>query len=132
VFRQSTVVVAIKEELICCIASDVAEVSSVNVFWEKRLRTLVGRAVHVASLIFTWLPFVATLGKALSVHHNRCNAPPGGIWISQITVPLLWLSAFLHGQQGTLERKFDVWPHFTTGNKGQIVVDASLWGIGGI
>jgi len=45
---------------------------------------------------------------------------------------LLWLSAFLHGQQGTLERKFDVWSRFTTSNKVQIVVDASLWGIGGI
>jgi len=72
------------------------------------------------------------LWKALSVHHNRCNAPSGYLWISQITVPLLWLSAFLHGQQGTLQRKFDVWSHFTTSNKVQIVVDASPWGIGGI
>jgi len=47
-------------------------------------------------------------------------------------VPLLWLSAFLHGQQGTLQRKFNVWSHFTTCNKVQIVVDASPWGIGGI
>jgi len=54
VFGQSTVVVAIKEELIRCVASDVAEFLSVNVISEKRLRTLVGRAVHVASLIFTW------------------------------------------------------------------------------
>ena len=70
VFGQSTVVVAIKEELIRCVASDVAEFLSVNVISEKRLRTLVGRAVHVASLTLTWLPGVDMLGKALSVHHN--------------------------------------------------------------
>jgi len=49
----STVAVAIKEELIRCVVSDVAEFSSVKVISEKRLRTLVGRAVHVALLFFT-------------------------------------------------------------------------------
>ena len=54
VFGQSTVGVAIKEELIRCVPSDVAEFLSVKVISEKWLRTLAGRAVHVASLIFTW------------------------------------------------------------------------------
>jgi len=67
---KSTVVVAIKEELIPCVAIDVAQFLSANVISEKRLRTLVGRAVHVASLTLTWLPGVDMLGKALSVHHN--------------------------------------------------------------
>ena len=66
------------------------------------------------------------------VEQNRCSAPAGCVWTSQITIPLLWLSAFLHRQKGTLERKFDVWTHFTTSNRVQIVVDASPWGIGGI
>jgi len=41
-------------------------------------------------------------------------------------------SAVCHYLQGTLERKLDAWSRLTTSNKVQIVVDASLWGIGGI
>jgi len=104
VFGQSTVVVAIKEELIRCVASDVAEFLSVNVISQKRLRTLVGRAAHVALLIFT-RPCQGKLSACTTIDHY---------------------------QQGTLERKLDVWSRLTTSNKVQIVVDASLWGIDGI
>jgi len=64
VFGQGPVVVASKEELSRCIANDIAEFLSVNVISEKRLRTLVGRAVHVAPLIFTWLPLWPCCGRS--------------------------------------------------------------------
>ena len=52
------------------------------------------------------------------------------IFTRQVRHALLWLLAFLRGQQGNLERKFLVWPcrsaHYS------FRLDASPWGIGGI
>ena len=52
VIGQGTVVVAIKKVSPQCIASSVADVRTVNVVSEERSRISVGRAGHIASVLF--------------------------------------------------------------------------------
>jgi len=57
------VVIAIKPELLQHSYNDVCGFLRINVITAKRLRTLVGRATHVASIIVFWIPFVSQYGR---------------------------------------------------------------------
>ena len=95
------------------------------------LRTYTGKAQSMASLLYTWRPFVHMLYGAMSVGAPG-DAPSNCIWTKQVLVPLLWLRAFLQQQHGNLRRHWNVDSYFNRGPRIQITTDASPWGVGAV
>ena len=60
----------IKDELLIDCKTMAQEALSSNTYSCKRLRTLVGKAVHVSSLLIFWRPFVKMLWAPLLAGHS--------------------------------------------------------------
>jgi len=129
---KDTVVAFIKTDLMNDILNLCTEIRSLNVYPLKRLRTLVGKVVHVAGLLHTWRPFVRMLWTPLVKDGDNAGAPVNCCWTKQLTIPVLWILAFLRGQHGTVKREFSIQSFLGAGEKISIVVDASPWGLGGV
>ena len=127
------IVATIKPELMEDVRRGCVEVLQNNVYSLKKLRTLVGKAVHISGLLYMWRPFVRMLWAPLvcSTEVNG-NAPSGCCWSSQIRLPSLWILAFLGQQLGTMERVFVVATYMNAGVPVKITTDASPWGLGGV
>ena len=128
----NSVVAKIKEEIVERIRQALLLFDTMNVIPEKALRKFTGRAVHVASLIFGWQPFVGMLWAPLCQDFNRQGAPLHCVWRRQIEAPLKWIAAFLVGQRGTLQRIFDAKAYHACEANTVLVCDASPWGLGGV
>jgi len=126
------VVVTIKPELIQAVANDIDEFLQGNLISIKRLRTLIGRAVHITSLVMFWTPFVAQLWAPIASSAVKSDAPPGCIWSKQIRSALLWIQAFVRRQRGTISRTYTVDAYLADDVGVQIVMDASPWGYGAV
>ena len=100
-----------------------------NVVAENLPRSLAGKAMHIASLLITWRPFLAQIWGALSSLATR--APKNCIWLKQILLSLLWMKSFLLQQSGTLTRVYDLHSYYGASDTFTITTDASPWGIGG-
>ena len=74
----------IKDEIIQAVWSDAKRFRDLNVIPVKELRTFTGRVIHVASLLFAWLPFVRQLWAPLSPSAKPSGAPRGCVWGRQI------------------------------------------------
>ena len=102
---------------------------SKNVLSIKEVRSIAGKAMNIASLIYFWRPFLACFWAALtletSMHVQNC------IWVKQIAPALYWLRAFLKREQGVIERTFTLDAHYNRLLCLEITTDASPWGIGG-
>jgi hypothetical protein len=109
------------------------ELRSSNVVGIKSIRSYVGKAQHIASLIHTWRPFLSNIWGAIADRnsHKDAGCPGGCIWLSQITEDLKWILAFLEGVEGALERRFRIGEYLGRGISITLVTDASPWGIGG-
>ena len=70
----------------------------------KVLRTIIGKAMAIASVIYVWRPFVQELYSAL--HSKTTNAPKGCIWTKQVHHSFSWILAFLAGEQGNILREY--------------------------
>ena len=102
---------------------------SSNVIAKKKLRTYVGKAESMASLLFALRPFVQPLWSAL---YAEVQAPPNCIWTKMIKPALTWLKCFFNEEgTGPLRRKFYIKAHYNQGIKIVITTDASPWGMGG-
>ena len=99
-----------------------------NVVSLPNLRTYTGKAQSMASLLYTWRPFVHMLYGAMSLVGAH-GAPPNCIWTKQVLVPLLWLTAFLAQQRGTLRRQWTVDSYRNRGPQVVLTTDASPWGL---
>jgi len=126
---KTQVVIAIKPELLQHSYNDVCEFLRINVITAKRLRTLVGRATHVASIIVFWIPFVSQLWAPLTIA-GRSDAPTGCVWLEQIKQPLLWILAFLRQQKETMCRTYTLESFLEDDVEIQIVTDTSPWRLG--
>ena len=122
------VVVTIKPELIQAVANDIDEFLQGKLISIKRLRTLIGRAVHITSLVMFWAPFVAHLWAPIASSAAKSDAPPGCIWTRQIRSAMLWIQAFVRRQRGTMSRTYTVEAYQADDVGVQIVMDASPWG----
>ena len=80
-----------------------------NVMPIKVLRTTIGKAMAIASVIYVWRPFVQELYSAL--HAEKTNAPKGCIWTKQVHHSFSWILAFLAGEQGSIIRDYSL-SHF--------------------
>lgn len=80
----------------------VDEVSASNVVAKRKLRTLIGKAIAIASVIYTSRPFTHGLYSALRVEDS--HAPQGCVWTRQLYHSLAWIKTFLSGEGGCIER----------------------------
>ena len=106
------------------------DIYSRNVVCLKELRSFVDKIQSLASLLYTWRPFVHMFYAAMHAPAGDC--PRVGCWIKQILVPLTWIRAFLKGSEGVTERIFTLDAHLRRGQRLQITTDASPWGLGGV
>lgn len=77
-----------------------------NVIAKKTMRTAVGKAMSIASVLFCWRPFLQELCTAL--HAVDTNAPKECIWTKQVRHTLLWLLAFLKDEMAGIRRQYTV------------------------
>ena len=77
-----------------------------NVVPKKMLRTVIGKAMSIASVIFCWRPFIQELYTALFVTDS--HAPKECIWTKQVKHTILWLLTFLRGEHAGIRRVYSV------------------------
>ena len=100
-----------------------------NTISRKKLRSYVGKLMHIASVVQQVRPFLADLYGAL--YAKAGNAPRGLIWTKQIWPVLCWMNAMLATSSGKIVRKYDLAPYLKQGRQVTMDLDASPWGIGG-
>jgi len=86
-------IASIKPELLNDVELLYKELIALNVFSLKRLITLVGKAVHIASLLYMWRPFVSSLWSPLLAENLDSTAPPGCLWSKWIWPAAFWILA---------------------------------------
>ncbi|CAJ1424177.1 unnamed protein product [Effrenium voratum] len=106
----------------------VEEASSSNVVSKKALRTLLGKSMAIASIVFTWRPFLQELYAVL--HSEDGNAPQGCVWSKQMRPALTWLRTFLQGELAGVTRLFTLDAYLNRGPKVLITRDSSPFGMG--
>ena len=101
----------------------------VNVIGKKALRTVVGKAMSIASVLFCWRPFLQELYTAL--YSEESGAPKECIWTKQVRHTLFWLLTFLEGELAGIKRKYTI--RCISANLPLVTItwDASPWGMGG-
>ena len=99
-----------------------------NVTSKKVLRTLIGKAMSIASVLYTWRPFLHELYAAL--HCKESKAPAGCVWTKQLQHSLHWLQCFLSEENGHIVRVFSVQHFLRAGPQVVITWDASPYGMG--
>ena len=102
-----------------------------NVISVADLKTFVGKAMSIATIIFTWRPFLSQIYAAMKPDPSS-KAPPNCIWTKQVQTPIKWLLAFVHSMKTHLTRTWQI-EHF----KGQtsdvtICWDSSPFGFGAV
>eukprot|EP00435_Cladocopium_sp_Y103_P022772 s4904_g5.t1 len=102
---------------------------SSNVISKKSLRTLIGKAMAIASVLFVWRPFISELYTAL--HASQTHAPGGCIWTKQIAHSVHWLRTFLSGEKAGIVRCYSLEVFNNCGPEIVITWDASPYGMGG-
>ena len=88
---------------------------------------MVGKLVHVASIVFTLRPFLTDLHAA--IYDVSSHAPRGCVWVKQILHVLWWVKALLGSRPIT--RHYLLAVHMGLGKDIEINLDASPWGLGG-
>ena len=106
----------------------IAEALKPNVVSCKSLRTIIGKAMAIASVIYVWRPFVQELYSAL--HCTESHAPKGCVWTKQISHSFQWILAFLGGVYGSIVRDYTLTHFWREGPEVVITWDASPWGMG--
>ena len=98
----------------------------------RDLRTLAGKANHIAGVLYTWRPFLQELWAALYNTNQDTQAPLNCVWTKQIMHTLTWILAFLTQQAGALRRVYTLDAYLGRGDRISVKLDASPWGLGGI
>eukprot|EP00971_Amphidinium_carterae_P024999 493719-Amphidinium_carterae.1 len=118
--------VSAKPELLVDLGSLIAEALSHNTIKVKTLRTLVGKANHLAGIVPLVRPFLSPLWAAL----HKPGGPLQSVWTKQIRHALVWLQALLARNEGHLVRSFPLDAFTRTLNHIVTDVDGSPWGLG--
>ena len=103
-----------------------------NIYPIRELRTLAGKANHIAGVIYTWRPFLQELWGALHSDEKESRAPFNCVWTRQIAHTLVFLLSFLAGHTGAIQRVYNLQVYLGRGSRVTIKVDASPWGLGAI
>ena len=118
----------IPKEKLDDLLSIIDEMIPLNVVPVKRVRSLAGKSMNIASLIMVWRPCLAPFWASLS--KNATRAPKNCIWTRQIFWALVWLREFILENRGAIRRIFDYESFFATNDMIVITCDASPFGIG--
>ena len=93
------------------------------------LRSLAGKANHVATLIISWRPFLDQLWAAIA-KSKPDNGGSDHVWAKAISSSLRWILTFLLGEPGMLTRKWRIDYDSHPGIRVAIYLDASPFGFG--
>eukprot|EP00435_Cladocopium_sp_Y103_P047858 s2395_g14.t1 len=99
-----------------------------NVVAKKTMRTVIGKAMSIASVLFCWRPFIQELYTALYVK-DSC-APKECIWTKQVRHTILWLLTFLRDEMAGIRRVYTVRSFQNQLPMVTITWDASPFGMG--
>ena len=122
--------VRIKESLVDETVALMQQILGGNYVLEKVLRTCIGKAMYIASLITVVRPFLSELYAALQSPSSSKHGLPV-IWTKQIAHSLTWLLILLTESRTELVRRFDLCAYLGQGTRVEICLDASPWGLGG-
>ena len=125
-----SVIAGIKDSIVRDLAAQTQELLKHNVVSCKDVQSFAGRGNHVAALIWIMRPFLQSAWGALSCPGE--GAPAGCVWTKQLLHTLRWVSAFLDGQLGPLQRCFALEAYLGRGQQVSLALDASPWGLGAI
>lgn len=127
--NQACLMITIPQEKISELYQLTVNLSKLNVIPLKTLRSYAGKVNNIASLLFVWRPFLATIWAAMSTANEVTqSAPPNTVWTKQILHALMWIKTFLSGKQ-MITRTFLV-DSYAPAAKITICTDASPWGLG--
>jgi len=104
---------------------------SSNVVSCKLLRSYVGKAMNIATVIHTRRPFLQQLYAAIKTE-GEGEAPRGCVWTKQVDTPVRWILAFVHQLRSHLVRRWDVATFANKGAKVTVMWDASPFGFGAV
>ena len=121
------VIVEVPESKVNELLSLIGEAMSGNVIPAKKLHTLVGKCMSIASVIYVWRPFLQILYAAL---HGPNKAPDNCMWTKQVRHALAWIRAFLTQEAGSIRRVYNVEQFYNACHRVQITWDASPYGMG--
>ena len=127
--REVDIVASIPPEKVADLLQLIASFLKRNVIPVKEVRSVAGKCMNIASLIFFWRPFLTSFWAALA--SEETFAPESCIWTRQISTTLHWLQAFLQRECGHMERIFSIDAFFNRHIALEVTTDASPWGIGG-
>eukprot|EP00435_Cladocopium_sp_Y103_P060722 s646_g22.t1 len=96
----------VPQEKVCELSDLLRRTLQSNVVPKKLLRTIIGKAMSIASVIFCWRPFIQELYTALYVKDT--NAPRECIWTKQVHHTILWLLTFLRGEMAGIRRTYTI------------------------
>ena len=125
------VTATIKEEFMAELTTLIQDTLKRNKISLAELRSLAGKANHVATLIIAWRPFLDQIWAAIA-KTKPDNAGRDQVWIKAISSSLRWILVFLRGEPGMLTRKWRVDYYSNPGIKAAIYLDASPFGFGAI
>ena len=103
-----------------------------NVVSRKELRSFIGKAMSIATILLTWKPFITQLNAALHGKLSESNAPEGCVWTKQVSQPLKWILAFIRDLESLHLRTWMVADYSNTGSHVSVTWGASPWGFGAV
>ena len=125
------VTASIKEEFMMEFTTLVRDTLAKNLISIDDLRSLAGKANHIATLIYAWRPFLDQIWAAIS-QSKPDNAPKGKVWVKAILSSLQWLLLFWEGEPGALVRRWRLDFYLSPGIKVSMHLDASPFGLGAV
>ena len=126
--EEDKVVAKVTEEKVVELTGLLTELLKGNVVTKKVLRSVIGKAMSIASVIYVWRPFIQQMYTAL--HSEEGHAPSGCIWVKQIQHACQWLLTFLAGEKAGITREFTLAAYRKQGQRITITWDASPFGMG--
>ena len=101
----------------------------------ESLTSYTGKSNHVASVLFSWRPFLDALWAAVAKSNSALRqgrASRHCIWVKHIKASVSWLALSMQLSPGALSHEWSM-AHFTADASDlTITLDASPWGLGGI
>jgi len=126
-------VVQVKPDTVEEVTTLTKEYRKTNVISTKDLRSYAGKCTAIASVIFTWNPFLRPLWAALQPEVEAASrAPRGCTWTKQIKDSLDWIILFLESEDRLIRREYESDAFYGRGQRVEIDMDASPWGLGAI
>lgn len=99
------VIVEVTEAKVTELLQLISDALAGNVIPSKKLHTLLGKCMSIASVLYAWRPSLQGLYAAL---HGPNKALDNCVWTKQVRHTLLWLQAFLRGEPGSIRRVYNV------------------------